>query len=481
MQNSTLIETLSVFSSEELLDFHKFVHSPFFNDGAYAADCTALWNYIRPHAPAFNAEALQAEKVFKQLFPGKPYSKNKLGMLMSKLHQLAKQYILTIAPPILEVPENLRLATFYRKRGLRSRTAPLLEKLQQEQAENTIRDAQYWYERAFTEKEQHLLDTDLQNHHDHTQLSQSIVSLHHAHLIDTLNQLNELYSAKRKSNIKPGNAEAVADTISSALQALDLEQEPVLRLLKTGFDFIRNPEAYDKTALYKFRDELETYAAFLPSDMLSALYGDARNLCTWHFNRGQSDYAEINLALFKSCYDRGLLFENGKIQAATYLNLVQAGLIARDFKWLKSVMPDCRERLIGVPAPLELYHYTLANYHYHLHEYDRALDLLQAGSDDLFNNLMLRKLELKIYYETDSPLLDSKMENFKLFVFRQGKKNLPPDIFQMNNNFIDLLKAITASVTFGKKERVRKLLQKLDDTELLAERSWLKTQLENLK
>jgi len=106
--------------------------------------------------------------------------------------------------------------------------------------------------------------------------------------------------------------------------------------------------------------------------------------------------------------------------------------------------------------------------------------LLLHSSEDLFNNLMARKLELKIYYETDSLLLDSKMDNFKLFVYRQGKKNLTEHVFQMNNTFIDILRSMTASGMIGNAARAEKLLQKLGENQLVAERMWLREQLERL-
>ena len=90
---------------------------------------------------------------------------------------------------------------------------------------------------------------------------------------------------------------------------------------------------------------------------------------------------------------------------------------------------------------------------------------------------MARKLALKIYFETKSVLLDSKMDNFKLFIFRHGKKNLAENVFSMNNAFIDFLRQITTTGMTGNKAKAVKLRQKLDKTVMVAERMWLQEQI----
>lgn len=478
MIHSALLETLSVFTIDELADFHKFIHSPYFNEGPHARECIVLWECLRPYAPDFNHPDLAAEQVYLKVYPGKPFVKGKLDIAMSRLHQLAKQFAALVTASDYEVPESLRLAAFFRQRGLPQRALPLLEKLRFDQSQNPVHDARYWRERHLAESEQHLLATDLQNRHSQQQLAESIRSLHRAHLVQSLYLLNSLFFTHRKSDTDDALAETLAAGIPSAIQIAELDHEPLLRLLKTGFDFVRAPEQHGEAALRAFWQDLEANAHLLPDEMLRALFGYARNHCTWHYNRGKLEFAELNLALFKSCFQRKLLYENGKIQSSTYLNMVQAGLLARDFGWLAEVMPQCRDRIVGVALPAELYNYTLANYHYHLREYDRSLDFLRDGSEDLFNNLMVRKLELKIYYEIDSPLLDAKIENFKLFVFRQGKKHLPSDIFQMNNTFVDLLRGMVGA--FGNQAKLHKLLKKAEAAPLLAERPWLLEQLRKL-
>jgi hypothetical protein len=54
------------------------------------------------------------------------------------------------------------------------------------------------------------------------------------------------------------------------------------------------------------------------------------------------------------------------------------------------------------------------------------------------------------------------------------------NIFQMNNAFIDMLRSMMATDMLGNFKKIEKLRQKLTETQLIAERKWLETQLERL-
>jgi len=394
---------------------------------------------------------------------------------------LAKQFAAQITDSIFNTPEPLRLAEFFLNRDLPNRAAPILEKLRVEQSKQPIHDAGFWAERFLLEWQTHLLDNLRQNNHAHESLNEAIRALHHGYLVLALELLNTLFFSRRKSNVEVSFAELMANGIPASIAITDLEAEPVLRLLSKGFEFVRFPEAHEQSSIEQVLDELQQHAALLPRDVSRTLFAYLRSHCTWRYNHGETAYAPVLMTLFKSGLESGLLFEDsGKIQATTLLNMVQTGLVSREFEWVKQALDRCREQIIGVPNATEFFNYNLANYHYHLGEYDTALDLLRDSSDNLFSGLMARKLELKIYYETDSELLDSKMDNFKLFIFRQGKKNLAENVYQMNNAFIDMLRRMTATGIFRNPERVEKLRKQLDETPSVAERMWLREQLSRL-
>ena len=481
MLDSSLVETLSRFQSAELERFRKFVYSPFFHEGSYARDTTQLMEYLLPFAPGFAPPGPTVEGAFAYIYPDKKFVKGKVEVLMSKLHQLAKQFAAHLTGSFFDVPEPLLLAQFFLDRDLPNRAVPLLEKMRTEQAARHIHDVTHWAERFLTEWQTHRLDTLRQNNHAHESLNETIYALHHGYLTLALDLLNNLFFSRRKSNVEDNFAEQVAAGIPAAIAISDLASEPVLRLLSKGFEFVRHPENHDQASIEQVLDDLQRNSGHIPRNVARTLFTYLRNHCTWRYNHGETAYAPLLMALFKSGLENGLLFDDGQhIHASTLLNMVQTGLVSREFDWVKNALEHCRNRVTGVPNPVEFFHYNLANYYYHTGNHDKALSLLNDSSDHLFSGLMARKLELKIYYETDSPLMDSKMDSFKLFIFRQGKKNLAPNVFQMNNAFIDMLRRMISTGVTGNSERIEKLRKQLNDMELVAERAWLHEQLDRL-
>ena len=86
MLDSSLLETLSRFDTNELERFHKFVYSPFFNEGSYARDVIVLWEYLRPFAPDFSAPGPNTEAAYAFIYPEKKFVNGKVEVLELDLH-----------------------------------------------------------------------------------------------------------------------------------------------------------------------------------------------------------------------------------------------------------------------------------------------------------------------------------------------------------------------------------------------------------
>ncbi|MCB0643632.1 MAG: hypothetical protein KDC44_18420, partial [Phaeodactylibacter sp.] len=91
--------------------------------------------------------------------------------------------------------------------------------------------------------------------------------------------------------------------------------------------------------------------------------------------------------------------------------------------------------------------------------------------------LAARRLEIKILYELQSPILESKIEAFKVYIFRLSQTKLPDKPKEGNNNFLDLLRQVIHPKTYHNPERAQKLLDKLAEKKVVAERDWLEAKL----
>lgn len=91
MVDSKCIMIMKNLTEEELKEFGRFAASPYFNR---LNDVTKLFNALKKYHPAYPAEAVDKRKIFKKLFPKKPYNDSRMRNLVSDLGQLTEKFLL---------------------------------------------------------------------------------------------------------------------------------------------------------------------------------------------------------------------------------------------------------------------------------------------------------------------------------------------------------------------------------------------------
>jgi hypothetical protein len=166
---------------------------------------------------------------------------------------------------------------------------------------------------------------------------------------------------------------------------------------------------------------------------------------------------------------------NGVLLGKTVINLVTFAFKQKDSAWIFSFLNKW-EHQIGMPENrAEILNYCWATYYFLIKDYDKAESLLTFDYTDIGYLLYCRRMRLKILYEKkDEYLLSYEINAFKLYVFRQFKKEgINKNIFEFNNHFIDALKQIinleNSSPTVSKKEKIYTKLLDLKS----ADKEWL--------
>jgi hypothetical protein len=153
-----LLEILNLLKVKEHKRFHKFLLSPFFNEGYNADTITKLYEYLRTHKFDVNNNALNKESLFAYLFPDKNWHQHKLDLerLLSELMNLLEQYITFEQNPSSEIRwlRELSMAKFYRKHGIVKRFEAAIEAAQKEIDKNPFRDSQFFYQKFMLAQEE---------------------------------------------------------------------------------------------------------------------------------------------------------------------------------------------------------------------------------------------------------------------------------------------------------------------------------------
>lgn len=90
MRQNIVIELLKTFSEEEIKRFEDYLESPFFNKSKILF---LLFKAISKYHPNYNHPSIEKEKLFKKIYPGKPYHEQNLRNRMTELSDMLKDFI----------------------------------------------------------------------------------------------------------------------------------------------------------------------------------------------------------------------------------------------------------------------------------------------------------------------------------------------------------------------------------------------------
>ncbi len=197
-----------------------------------------------------------------------------------------------------------------------------------------------------------------------------------------------------------------------------------------------------------------------------------RNVCLLSTLKQRYEFYPLLFQLSKEHYERGYLYYDGKITSSALISISQTALINREFDWCKHFIDEQKEKILNDTPDQDYYHLALANYYTYKGDFDQALSLVPATMPTPDIHLLAKRIELKCYYETKSPLLDARIDAFRMFLSRISKNTISDQLHQSNSNFLNILNQIHMSVP-GDKKRNQKLLERIEEKSYLFEREWL--------
>jgi hypothetical protein len=104
--------------------------------------------------------------------------------------------------------------------------------------------------------------------------------------------------------------------------------------------------------------------------------------------------------------------------------------------------------------------------------FEEAIDHLPDASSSTYYHHMVRRLELKIYYELRSDLLLYKIDAFRKYIERTLHKTISANLWAMDLNFLNILIQLNQS-PLKNKARSARLIARIESKKALADRPWL--------
>ncbi len=480
MRKSPLSELLKVLSPEERTEFSLFVASPYFNRGEFSVEAPRLLQFLYETAldSYWQEEARLA--AYAAVFPGSDFVEGKLEKVMSVLHRLARLF----------VSEHLRqgekgefqrqfdMAAFSRQRGLRNRFDNTMQRLRERfLTDRGGEDITFFFRNLQMELEQHEYQNLFNQKRGDLHIPQTLEALDLQYYSLKLNLLNRFLMQQKVTHLERDEEMQIALS-ETEIPARLLEKSAFLQMAQSFLKVLQAPKP-EKSDFHELAQVMRVMEGKIQTELLKDYYSFLRSCCSILVNTGDVEYLPILFQLQKEHLEKGYLYYHQKISPSMFQNIVNVALRVKEFDWVRTCILAHTDRVLGDNEHRDYYRLNLANYLFHIGDYDAALNALPQSLADIEFHIMSRRLELKIYYSQDSDLLPYKIDAFRMYLIRSFLKPLSGVLKESNTNFVQLLMQLCNTVK-GDEIRIRRLKERIRAKTWVFERDWLLEKAEGL-
>ncbi len=484
MYNSKLVTTLQSLTADELVRVGQFLQSPYLNPDPNNQDLHNLWNYLSQGLADTSEEYFDRQKVYAAVFQHDEVYKSKLEKLMSQLYAQVRKFLIyeQIESGMSESRELLYLLEAFGERRLSKQFDLVYKKLKAVSKTNPADSAAYLYE-YFT-LEQKIAEFQLIDNNRRTDLNLPELHFH----LDSYYLLQKLELAcqllTRHVFIVPteyGNRLKYLDLLISELSE-EHQEIPIIALYIGAYQLLKSIVDTEETDYFDhFNKLLEKYRDNISHEQQKILQTLNRNYIVYKYQKVSFSSLPQVFNLYRKHLEAGLLYQDKYILPSLFSNIVIFGLRYGEIDWVLRFIQEHRDRLLGLKDSKIVVQYNLAQYYFYTRDYDQALQHLAPTYEDQFYKVAARRYELKILYEQESDLFDSKLDAFKMFIYRLPKSSVHFKNKMANKRFLGLLRQMRRTNTYKNNSRIDKLLEKIRAPEYLADKEWIIEKLEAMR
>lgn len=459
LERSKLFLVLNRLDNREIRQFEQFLDSPYFNQRADLQQLLAAWKKHR-------GQGLSAEKLYQAIYPNRKFKEQELRLLMSYLFRLLEQFL--VFQELVE-EEKVQVQQLAKVRAYQRLKLPKLAlKALQKGESSDVQNAEFYYEQ-FQKLTLEYEFSSIENPSSDHQFQATADNLDIAYFALKLRQtcLSLSHQAVYQSDFK---AHFLEEIITEIIQR-QLQKNPAIGIYYYIYKTLTEEHAVD--SFRQLKSLLFTHHQSFPNKEVRDIYVMTINHCIRAMNRGEMEYLQEVLDIYKQGLEQAYLLENGTLSRFTYNNIVRIALKVKDLKWAEFFIHHYKNSLDRAHQK-SIFNFSLASLAYAKKDYDTAVEKLQQFNySDVLLNLAAKSLLLKIYYEwqTDD-LLYAHLDAMKNYI--QRKKIIA---YHRRNylNIIHYTKKLM-QLNFYDKNEIEQFQTAIQKETILTEREWLLNQ-----
>jgi hypothetical protein len=484
MLHKKLLEVLQRLTRAEHKRLRLFLQSPYFSGSNNAENILRLYDYIF----TFNAEEshpqLEKEVIFRHFFPDRVFKekeKSPLDSLASELFSLVKRFLgqMHLEDTDMIQHDLLALARFYRNFGLEDRFVQTIESLRKNQKDSKARGVSFFYTQYLIENE----DSEFQLLYNSQEDDSNLRKVHRS--------LDIYFSLLKLENICVYNHQARFSKLEEEPDKVSILSQAVLDLAKSDlFEGVSLAQIYltvnelindieNDTLFSTFEVQLEEYKNEIPFDKYRDLKTYYRDFLGRKYRKQGGELERQRMfEIRKEHFEQGYFYINDRIEVRSLRVLLIFALKQGQYEWIKNVLEKhTPDKICGTRYPAEVYSIYWAEYYFYLQDYNAAFEkLVYRNFESPIYSLLADVLLIKIYFETQDDLIESRMKAMDQKIRRT---NIASEIKERFNNFLKKLDKIIKYRWLKDKTKLAKINEEIKSTTNIMEREWLLEKLGN--
>ena len=474
MEQSQLVEMIQTLDPKERKQILQFASVQFFNPTRMRPYVGPLIELCMNHPWNEQDKVLRKVSVYATIFPGEEFIEGKLEKVMVEAQKFLRSYLLTrhYFRDDNEFYQTLDFAEISRIRGLKGKYKQSMDRLNEIQQNQTAKNASYFLKQLHLEGAIHYVESINNQQKNDINIGNVLHATEIFYHIRRVSLLSRYLLQMQVAKLDvPEFIELHIE--ENHVPERCLLESPQLNINFEIFKVLRNglPGISDIRTLI---DLLQVNEKSLDDETLQEFYTYLRNFAILisRVNRENVDIHFMLHELFLDNLRRGYLHYEGKLTPNRYVGIVENALIIKEFDWALEFIEANKDRLHGENENHDIYHFTKARYLFGIGQYDECLKLLPDSSNYVDFLLLGRRLEIKVYFELGSDLLNYKLEAFKMYLSRTSKKILPDTYRQAHVEFTNFLTQIISSIP-GDAERAERVIKRIEANKQVVEWRWL--------
>ncbi len=417
MRLPKVIEILKKLSPEQMQRLGDFVSSPYFNNDE---NVVIIYDYLLLNYPHFKAEKTGKEAFLKNIKSLK--GENDLFKRMAKLNELTRKFLSLEFSQDL-VLEKIGTLKAFKKLQLNKDFEILEKQIRDELKKVAFKDFDHlWREHRLEEEAFEGFDKKIVRNAENS-MEKVFDSLSRFNLIKKLRFMTQAVYRERLVGIKVGND--LKEEVIHFLDSNVTNDDPYLFIY--GNLFRMNLEKSSEKALpfyQKAKSAIDKFSNEIPQNEVRAICDYLQNFCIYQINKESKNFTREFITIIQFRIHKDILLTNNLLSPILYKNVIGAAIKLNEIDWAQDFITSFTKNLPDSFKD-DYYNCSIGQLLYNRGDLKKAcqhLALASHNKQDVYFGFFVKKLLLRIGYESSDPFLESYIDAYRKHLERHRKK-----------------------------------------------------------